>query len=83
MNNQDRKLFSDVNEKLGRIDERTNNIYRLTEKQESHLEKLNASVAENSKGVAVNKTRIKMILWILGASGLLGGGTAGIIKLLQ
>ena len=45
-------------ELLIRLDERTANIYTLTEKQERHLAKLNDSVAKNVKDMAENSTRI-------------------------
>lgn len=43
---------------IARIDERTCNIYTLTEKQEAHLERINGSIGDHSKQIAENKDRI-------------------------
>tara|TARA_Y100000310_G_C20450012_1_gene700239 strand:+ start:112 stop:342 length:231 start_codon:yes stop_codon:yes gene_type:complete len=67
---------------LVRLDEKVINIYTLCEKQDEHLEKLNGKVIEAHKGMAINRTRIKMIMW---GAGLLfgGGGIAGLIMLVS
>ncbi len=82
MNDEDRKLINGMLRTLGGIEESTRNIYHLTEKQERHLAKLNDSVAGNSKAVAVNGTRIKMLMWVIGTLIVGGGGVAGLVNLL-
>lgn len=54
---------------LGRIDERTRNIYALTEKQEVHLSKLNDNMLKHATQIESNKTSIKWIIRILSAIG--------------
>ena len=77
MNEQER------DELLIRLDERTCNIYKLTEQQEEHLKKLNNSVAENTKGVISNKSTIAMLKWIItGAFTIIGGAIAIVLKVL-
>lgn len=70
----------DRDELLCRIDERTRNIYKLTEKQEEHLSKLNDSILEHAGKISSNVTSIKWIIRILGAAGIIGGATTGLIK---
>ena len=60
-------------ELLIRLDERTANIYHLTEKQEQHLSDLNDSIARHGKQIVSNSTNIKWITRILTASGITGG----------
>ena len=43
---------------LIRIDERTNNIWTLTERQEKHLAELNSSVARNVNRISVLETKV-------------------------
>jgi len=45
-------------ELLIRLDERTDNIYKLTEKQEKHLSELNDKVSKNTINVDRNDKRI-------------------------
>ena len=82
---------------LVRLDERTNNIYRLAEAQEKHLEKLNGqivkivveaskvaiTVARQGERVETNRRNIKWIMGIIGSLIVGGCGTAGITKLLE
>ena len=75
--------IGELSKQVARIDERTQNIYRLDEKQEAHLSKLNGSVLELWKMAVSNKTAIFWIKLILIGSGLIGGTTAGIINLLS
>ena len=66
---------------LNRLDERTANIYHLTEKQEAHLSKLNDSILNHAVQISSNRTSIKWIIRGLWIAVILGGGAAGIIKL--
>ena len=43
---------SERDELLGRLDERTRNTYRLVEKQEKHLERINNKVEEHTIAIA-------------------------------
>jgi len=95
MNEQDRKLINDIHITLGRLDERTANTWREIEEQGKYLEKLNGMVvgavktageaataaAALTERVAGNRNSINLIWKILIATGVIGGGTAGIIKL--
>lgn len=69
-------------ELLGRLDERTANIWRATEQQERHLSKINDSLLKHAVQISSNKTSIKWIIRVLVAAGILGGGATGIIKLI-
>ena len=69
-------------ELLIRLDERSRNIWALTEKQENHLSKINDSLLKHAIQLSSNKTSIKWIVRILVAAGILGGGATGIIKLI-
>jgi len=62
-------------ELLIRLDERTCNIYTLTEKQEKHLSLLNDSVAKNTMHTAVNKNSI---FWLRIISGIVVSGLMAI-----
>ncbi len=62
-------------ELLVRLDERTQNIWTLAEKQEQHLSKLNNRVSDNETQSAVNKSNIKRIWWVIGL------GITGIIAI--
>ncbi len=53
---------ADRDDLLIRLDERTRNTYNLMEKQETHLDKLNKSVEENTVSCSENKTSNKN-LW--------------------
>ncbi len=68
---------SERDDLLIRLDERSRNIYTLVEKQERHLEELNSTTRENTTGVAVNRSGIKRIYWIMGGIVLLVIGFAG------
>ena len=48
-------------ELLGRLDERTINIYQLTEKQERHLDKLNGHLDEHSKRLANTEGEVRRV----------------------
>ena len=48
-------------ELLGRLDERTKNIYNLTEKQEKHLSQLNEKVNKNVINIDRNDKRMTRI----------------------
>ena len=73
--------IGELNGQVARIDERTQNIYHLTEKQENHLSKLNGSILDLAKQTTSNKTAIFWIRLILISSGIIGGATAGIWQL--
>ena len=73
--------IGELNRQIARIDERTRNIWVLTEKQEAHLSKLNGSILDLWKTAISNKTAIFWIRLILIGSGLVGGATAGIWQL--
>ena len=70
-------------ELLIRLDERTCNIWDLTEKQETHLIKLNDALSKHSVDIGKNKTSIMWIVRVLTAVGILGGSGAGIWRLLN
>jgi len=55
---------------LIRIDERTQNIWRLTDQQEKHLSKINDSLLKHSTNIAVNSNNIKRVWWLMGGVGL-------------
>jgi len=48
MNEQDRENWEKHDRILERLDERTINIYKLTQQQEAHLRQLNGDVAANT-----------------------------------
>ena len=73
--------IGELNKQVARIEERTLNIYHLTEKQEVHLSRLNGSILELWKMTISNKTAIFWIRVILISSGLVGGASAGIWKI--
>lgn len=66
---------------LIRLDEKANNIYVLTEKQEAHLSKLNESMLKHAVQISSNKTSIKWIIRGVWIAVILGGGVAGIVQL--
>jgi len=67
-------------ELLIRLDERTRNIWTLTEKQEDHLAKINDSMMKHAVQISSNKTSVKWIVRILVAAGILGGGATGLVN---
>ncbi len=67
---------------LIRLDERTRNIWALTERQEEHLGKINDSLLKHAIQLSSNKTSIKWIIRVLVAVGILGGGATGIVNLI-
>jgi len=71
MNSEDRKFYIDISEKLGRLQEGVANIWNLTEKQEQHLEKLNDSVAQNTKRSISSKIAVAYIKWVIGGVSLI------------
>ena len=73
---------SERDELLVRLDERTINIYKLTEKQEAHLNKLNSHVSDNKAGIAKNKRILYCLIGFLSGSGVLTGGWFGISQLI-
>lgn len=66
---------------LIRLDEKSNNIYTLTEKQEAHLSKLNDSMLKHATQISRNENSIKWIIRGIWIAVILGGGIAGIVKL--
>jgi len=72
----------DRDDLLSRIDERTRNIWTLTEKQELHLSKLNDNVMKHAIQISSNKTSIGRLWWLIGIVVTGSGGTAGVTKLL-
>lgn len=75
-------VLGELKEGFGRIDERTQNIYHLTEKLERHNAEQNGYIREQGKQVASNKTHIWWIIRVLIATGILGGSAAGLVNLL-
>lgn len=65
--------LNELTEGFGRLDERTQNIYHLDEKQEAHLSKLNDSILNHATQISSNKTSIRWIKYILIGTGILGG----------
>ena len=51
---------------LIRIDERTRNIWRLTDQQEKHLSKINDSLLEHAVQITSNSNGIKWLRWVIG-----------------
>ena len=66
-----------------RLDERTSNIWALTEKQEDHLSKINDSILKHAVQISSNRTSIKWIIRVLVTAGILGGGATGVIQWLS
>jgi len=74
-----KQMIIEIYETMGRLDERTNNIYMMTERQEKHLAQINGSVGElqqadislmttvygkkSDKGLCGEVSNIKKILW--------------------
>ena len=67
MNGKDIRDLRELGEILGKLDERSRNIYHLLEKQERHLSRLNESVSGNTTGIAVNRVRFKYTWWVVGS----------------
>lgn len=67
-------------ELLFRLDETVKNIWRLTEKQETHLSKLNESILNHAIQISSHRTSIRWIKYILISSGVLGGSAFGLFK---
>ena len=53
---------------LARLDERTHNIWRVTEKQEGNIRELNGHVRENTSRSVSNKVWIRIITSVGGAA---------------
>ena len=68
---------------LYRLDERTANIWRVTQEQEKHLIKLNDAILNHAVQINSNRANIKWLVRILIASGILGGSGAGIWRILS
>lgn len=68
----------ELDELLFRVDERTCNIYKLLEKQETHLAKLNNSVEENAIDCAKHRTGIRNIWTVIGFVVIVAGTALGI-----
>ena len=51
--------ISNLSRGFGRIDEKTNNIWRLTEKQEKHLERLNGHLDSHSGRLITLETKLE------------------------
>jgi len=62
-------------ELLIRLDEKTANIYKLTERQEQHLERLNSTVSKHEKRI----TRSEVVLYFVLAGTAVGGSVAKIL----
>ena len=73
---------SERDELLGRLDERSRNTWQSVKKIEEHLERLNDTVAENSTGIAVNRSGVKRIYWIIGGIILLLIALGGVVPAL-
>ena len=69
MNQEDRDAL------LIRLDEKTANIYKLTERQEQHLERLNNTIGKHEKRI----TRNEVVLYFVLAGTAVGGSIAKII----
>lgn len=67
-------------ELLIRLDERSRNIWTLTERQEEHLAKLNDSILKHATQITSNKTHIWWIVRVLIAAGVIGGGATGLVQ---
>ena len=68
---------------LIRLDERTQNIWNLTEKQEAHLSKINDAIAEHTTSIAVNKNSIRLQWKIFGGTfTIISAAIALVLKLL-
>ena len=75
---------TDRDDLLIRIDERTRNIYTLTEKQDAHLSNLNDSIREHAEQITNNTSSIKWIRvigWIV-TTIIFGGGLVSFLWLL-
>ena len=67
-------------ELLTRVDERTQNIYRLVEKQENHFEKLNGTIAAILERTQTLETKIESHnKWLTGITGGIVAVVLGII----
>ncbi len=73
--------INELKEGFGRVDERTSNIWTLTERQEKHLVKLNDSITRHAVQLSSNKTSIGRLWWLIGIA-IVGGGGTGITKLI-
>lgn len=66
-------------ELLIRLDERSRNIWTLTEKQESHLSKLNDNMMKHAVQISSNKTSLRWIIRIASGLIILGGTATGLV----
>lgn len=71
----------ELNKQFARVDERTRNIWTLTEKQEGHLAKLNDSILKHAIQISSNRTSVGRLWWLIGIA-IMGGGGTGITKLI-
>ena len=71
---------SERDDLLGRIDERTRNIYRLTEKQEEHLAELNNNMMKHAVQISSNKTSIRWIVRLLVTAVVIASGATGLMQ---
>ena len=71
---------SERDDLLSRIDERTRNIYRLTEKQEEHLAELNNNMMKHAVQLSSNRTSIRWIVRLLVTAVVVGSGATGLIQ---
>jgi len=71
LNSYDRKVLEELREQLGRLDERTCNIWRATEKIEKHQAEANGTVRDLIEKTASNTTSSKRI-WsvVISSSGV-------------
>lgn len=72
--------INELNKQFGRIDERTRNIWTLTEKQEGHLSKLNDSMMKHAAQISSNRTSIRWIIRIASGLIIIGGTATGLVS---
>ena len=72
--------INELRESFGRIDERSANIWKLTEQQEKHLAKLNDNIMKHAVQISSNKTSVKWIVRLLIAAVIIGSGATGLIQ---
>ena len=65
---------------LIRLEERTANIWRLTEQQEKHLVKINDALLKHAVQIGSNKTSIGKLWWLISIA--IMGGVGLILKVL-
>ena len=79
MNAEDRKLLDGMNNKLGALDERTVNTYKLTEKIEQHMTLQNGKIEDlDERVIRVEEQTISNLRTISRQWKIIGGGLAAI-----